>query len=1329
MKQFPILTLGCLASALMIPLALAEERTLTPEQMEALANTGDFSGEEELERPKNLPDLTNGGKLPSGKSAPPVWTLGPTGIAGQMAGRTKGEQILVKTTVKGSPSEGKFLPGDVIIGMNGKKFVAGGDLGVLIGNAIIEAEKEENVGKISFIVWRDRNLLARSGKQDMTSIDVDKLFSEARDDNSLYDWKPEEERAKEVTKMSYDKFPIDAVNLEIDLQLRTFPAYADTAPYDCPKTKQILEEAWKVLEKKFIVDPKDRNSGKGGIVEAIALVASGKPEHRKLVHDWVRSNNSPWRPPTEPIGEMFKPGYRGYKGYQSWHKGYAGLYCAIYYDATGDDYVLPALRKYAIETAMGQSWAGSWGHTFAYPSFNGGELHKMNPGYGALNAAGNRCFFLVTLAQKLGIKHPEIDQAVERARRFFGSYTDQGCIPYGDHPAYGSDDSNGKNTGVAFSMKLLGDKHKAKYFAMMSSHCAFTRRGGHGHDYHGNWSSWAATLCGPEIRMFNERNLRWRRTLCRLHDGRFIYNSPTNYGALRDPTATEVLHQSVIFGQTLITGKDPDPELYINEHEMKQMMSIASGQFNDPLLKKMAGKSWPERTTDEMLELLDVFYPKARASVAQTLGKRFLDGEKEILPRLVSLLDHEDPRFRDGALRALGSCGNDVVLENLSKISKLLEDPEDFVRITAVKVISKATDDKDTQLAMLEATVAEPKTVAPNSVRNATQGVLFGKDHPLARSPFDAGFDESLVRQALEAVMLTDPDGTKFLGSRKDVWTKDTIVKIAGPLTFIAEEEQIADQMFGNRSAPARAILAKAGYLESAESGIHLLRKKSELPRNVRPFVGYKDPLVDPLGVSANPAAFRGLEDAFRIVLIDNPNESVTVKDDRTGWKAEVFELDELLAAIESSKDAPEMPKVADDVRDLFRKELDSLDGSAARIKACRGELADPEGKNTFRKIAAMETLVEMLDVQALSDLTPFLGHSYWRLRDRSRELAANLARAGGITKLVGILQESFDPAERAGILAVLAVSNSKSGIEPARSCLKDASSVVRVAAARALTTLGGESALPEVLAHFAAARETDELSGFEEALLVGTDDPIRSAAVRDGLLKMLPGMDPLVKPSAWYVLAKLGDPKSITALVEATKTDSFSELEDIILALSYSPSREADRVLLDIAATDKKLASIVGPHSVRRMVLGPKGYGDITNSERMDFAEPMIKLSMDKRMISYLSGVLDARALRALIYCLEQGVEQAAGSLVTNAEKLEDLKPTDSKIAVEAVRNVIEYIEVNHLRGGVKAHMRKEDKYFGWKDLQSRAGKALLKLHNPATVPIPTFDPLELDR
>ena len=132
--------------------------------------------------------------------------------------------------------------------------------------------------------------------------------------------------------------------------------------------------------------------------------------------------------------------------------------------------------------------------------------------------------------------------AVKRAHRFFGSYVDQGAIPYGDHGAAATDDSNGKNTGVAFSMKLLGDKHGAKYFAMMSSHCSFTRRGGHGHDYHGNWSSGQLAYAGPKCAPDDERNMRWRRTLCRMYDGSFVYHSPTGkYGTLRDPTATEVL--------------------------------------------------------------------------------------------------------------------------------------------------------------------------------------------------------------------------------------------------------------------------------------------------------------------------------------------------------------------------------------------------------------------------------------------------------------------------------------------------------------------------------------------------------------------------------------------------------------------------------------------------------------------------------------------------------------------------------------------------------------------------------------------------------------------
>ena len=460
MKTIQFLTSALILGFFTLPVS-AEERTHTPEQIEALAKGGELV--EETKRPGNLIDLTKGELLPKTTDRP--WTLGPTGIVGMWAGRFTGDQFQVLATIKGSPADGKLQRGDVITGINGKKFVAGGHLGHLVGKAIIEAEREKNAGKISFQVWRDENYIKRTGKKDIKGVDIDDLFDKARNDNTLYEWKPEEARAKEA--QGFGEFPIIPSTTEVALTLRTFPDYSDTAPYDCPKTAQILEEAWKVLEKRFVADPKKPRSGRGGMLEAIALVASGKPEHRKIVHDWVRSKNGrQWHPPTVPAGAMFEPGYRGGKGYQSWHHGFTGLNCALYYEATGDKFVLPALRKFAIDTALGQSGGGSWGHTFAYPSFNGGEFHRMNPGYGALNAAGNRCFLLITLAQKLGIEHPEIDQAIKRAHKYFGSYVDQGAIPYGDFGAAATDDSNGKNTGIAFSMKLLGDKYGAKYFAI-----------------------------------------------------------------------------------------------------------------------------------------------------------------------------------------------------------------------------------------------------------------------------------------------------------------------------------------------------------------------------------------------------------------------------------------------------------------------------------------------------------------------------------------------------------------------------------------------------------------------------------------------------------------------------------------------------------------------------------------------------------------------------------------------------------------------------------------------------------------------------------------------
>jgi hypothetical protein len=1309
-------------------LTFADEREVTEEQQAAIESGGVVV--EETIRPENLTDLTKGEGLPPSKNKPFLYHFGPTGISGFMSGGGVGDQLLVQGTIKGSPAEGKFLPGDVITGMNGVKFQAGGNLGMTIGNAIIEAEREVNAGKITFQVWRDKNYAARTGAKNIAGTDIDQLINETEVDDSLYDWKPEEARKEEVKNMDLEKFPLDPSTLEVELKLRTFPDYADTAPYDCPKTKQILEEAWKVLEERFIAGPAAPRAGKSGVLEAIALLASGKPEHRELVKQWVRSEKSPWKPPTEPIGAMFEPGYKGYKGFQTWHYGFNGLNCAIYYHATGDDYVLPALRKFAIEAAMGQSKAGTWGHTFAYPSFNGGRFNEMNPGYGALNAAGNSCFFLIALAQKLGVEHPAIDAAVKRSHLFFGSYVDQGALPYGDHHAAETDDSNGKNAGTAFAMKLIGDDYAAKYFSMMSAHASFTPRGGHAHDYFTQWSAWGATLCGPEIRIMAERNMRWRRTLCRMYDGSFVYHSPSEkYRTLRDPTATEILNQAFIFKQTLITGKDLDESLFPDERETKQFLASAYGQLNNDHLKNLAGKPWIERSTDELFDLLDIFMPKTRKLVAIELGKRFQAGETAILPRLLELLGNENARFRHGALTALDACGNDTMLSNLSKVTPLLNDPADVVRIAAVKMVSKASADHETQLALLQTAVADRTALAPNSVRNAIQGSLSKSEAAVSKTPFQADMDEALVTRALSNLILEETGGGPFVKAKVGVWDKDTVIRLAGPLTFIAEEEQVYDQMFGSRNAPAQAMLGKFGYLEGIQTNAHRLRLKAEIPRRIRGEAGFKDPLVNPALVAKYPGVFADLADEIKTALIANPIEEISVKDETTNWIEVKSPLVDVLRTIEANKTPASLPSIADDARKLFLAELNAAEGTGAKIKLCRAALTDPESKHTFRQIAAMDILAELLEAEALEDILPYLGSDYWRIRDHSRALAANLVKSGAGSSLIASFATAKSPETQAGILAVLATAKHAPAVALAKEAMKHGSATVRAAAVQTYAALAGADSIPDILAHLNTATDPADTQGCEDALAPFCEDPATAAVLRDAILKAAESTSPDAQATRYYLLARIGDAKSIDILRKAAAIDDAASFNRVMLALSYSPSREADKVMLEIAAAAPKRAAILGPHSVRRMVIGPKGYGDITGDQAIDFADAMLRITLEPRIVKLLGTIHEARALTTLMFCLEKGVSSAAESLIANAEGMENLSPSDSKIAAKALQDVIEYIEVTRLRGGIKAHMDKDDNYVGWKALQARAGKALLKIHKPETAPVPTFDDLDLDR
>jgi len=133
-----------------------------------------------------VPDLTQGGK----KDDAHDWTLGPTGARGWIWGRgletAEARQILITKVEKGSPADGVLEVGDVILGVGGKPFDS--DPRRALGQAITEAEKTANKGLLKLIRWR--------------------------------------KGTKE----------------EVAVPLKVMGSYSDTAPFDCPKSKQILEQ-------------------------------------------------------------------------------------------------------------------------------------------------------------------------------------------------------------------------------------------------------------------------------------------------------------------------------------------------------------------------------------------------------------------------------------------------------------------------------------------------------------------------------------------------------------------------------------------------------------------------------------------------------------------------------------------------------------------------------------------------------------------------------------------------------------------------------------------------------------------------------------------------------------------------------------------------------------------------------------------------------------------------------------------------------------------------------------------------------------------------------
>jgi hypothetical protein len=522
-----------------------------------------------------MPDFTKGDTIPA--KAKHDWNLGPTGLRGWMfcdkMVTTDARQIGITKVEKGSPAEGVFLVGDVILGVGGKPFSY--DPRTEFGKAVITAESEAGGGRLGISRWR-------AGKAE-----------------------------------------------EVVVTLRVLGSYGATAPYDCPKSKRILEQGCKSLAAQMAEPAYGKNHDPiVRSLNALALLASGDPAWLPLVKkeaQWAADYSS--------------------RSMQTWYYGYAMILLSEYVLATGDQSVVPGLRRLALEAAKGQSAVGSWGHGFARPD---GRLG----GYGMMNSPGVPLTIGLVLAREAGVNDPELPRAIELSARLLRFYIGKGAIPYGDHhPWIENHEDNGKCGMTAVLFNLLGEANGAEFFSRMSlaSHGPERDTGHTGNYFNILWAMPGVAQSGPNATgAWMQQFGAWYFDFARRWDGTFLHQGPPeaeddSYGGW-DATGGYLLAYAMPLKRINLTGKRPGITPQLDAAAAQALILDGRGWDN-----KDRYSVYDKFSDDQLLERLGSWSPIVRERAAMALGRR-----KEVsVPPVVNLLESPALNSRYGACQAL----------------------------------------------------------------------------------------------------------------------------------------------------------------------------------------------------------------------------------------------------------------------------------------------------------------------------------------------------------------------------------------------------------------------------------------------------------------------------------------------------------------------------------------------------------------------------------------------------------------------------------------------------------------------------------------------------
>ena len=351
----------------------------------------------------------------------------------------------------------------------------------------------------------------------------------------------------------------------VTVPLKVMGSYTDTSPYQCPKARLIVEQGCRAIIKRglqcadYSADNWDPSIPDN--VNALALLASDNPAYLPALKAYAHKLGPP------EMNLVLK------EGMYAWTWSYANLFLTEYYLVTKDEAVLPAIRDVTKKIAMGQSAVGTYGHGFRVAGNNG-----TLGGYGAINQAGLICWMSMALAQKCGVDDPVVQAAVDRSRTFYSFYIGKGSIPYGDHPPYWLHDDNGKSGAAAVTFDILGDAAGARFFSRMSTAAYGEKELGHTGNYLGYlWGALSANRAGPEAVAAFLREQRWYYDLARRWDGSFFTNARDNYDF--DMTGLFVLHEALPLHKIYVSGKGTHPDNFVSKVPLQQIIDGGS-DFN-----------------------------------------------------------------------------------------------------------------------------------------------------------------------------------------------------------------------------------------------------------------------------------------------------------------------------------------------------------------------------------------------------------------------------------------------------------------------------------------------------------------------------------------------------------------------------------------------------------------------------------------------------------------------------------------------------------------------------------------------------------------------------